>query len=42
VGEQVEPLAEINAVHQRIQDEVMGYAGYGDLIGVPPRRRRAG
>jgi NAD(P)-dependent dehydrogenase (short-subunit alcohol dehydrogenase family) len=42
VGEQVEPLGEINAVHQRIQDEMMGYAGYGDLIGVRPRSRRTG
>jgi NAD(P)-dependent dehydrogenase (short-subunit alcohol dehydrogenase family) len=37
VGAQVEPLAEINAVHQRIHDEIMGFAGYGDLIGVRPR-----
>jgi NAD(P)-dependent dehydrogenase (short-subunit alcohol dehydrogenase family) len=35
VGEQVEPLEEINDVHQRIQDEIMHAAGYGDLISVP-------
>ncbi|MGH2742903.1 MAG: SDR family oxidoreductase [Thermoleophilaceae bacterium] len=36
VGDQVASLEEINAVHQRIQDEIMRQAGYGDLIGVQP------
>jgi hypothetical protein len=39
-GEQVALLEEINAVHQRIQDGIMGYAGYGDLLRVQPRTRR--
>jgi NAD(P)-dependent dehydrogenase (short-subunit alcohol dehydrogenase family) len=36
VGEQVAPLEEVNAVHQQVQDEILGYAGYDDLIGVQP------
>ena len=40
VGEDVGLLTEVNAVHQRIQDQVMELAGYGDLIGVQPRARR--
>ena len=42
VGEDTEALEEINAVHQRIQDEIMNAAGYGDLISVGPQPRQAG
>jgi NAD(P)-dependent dehydrogenase (short-subunit alcohol dehydrogenase family) len=42
VGEDTEALEEINAVHQRIQDEIMNAAGYGDLISVRPQPRQAG
>jgi NAD(P)-dependent dehydrogenase (short-subunit alcohol dehydrogenase family) len=40
VGEDTELIREINAVHQRIQDEIMGFAGYGDLISVQPQPSR--
>ncbi|SFB48446.1 NADP-dependent 3-hydroxy acid dehydrogenase YdfG [Amycolatopsis marina] len=36
VGADTELLTEVNAVHQRVQNEIMGLAGYGDLIGVRP------
>lgn len=35
VGEDTALIGEINAVHSRIQNEIMGYAGYDDLISVP-------
>jgi NAD(P)-dependent dehydrogenase (short-subunit alcohol dehydrogenase family) len=31
---------ELNAVHQRTQDQIMGFAGYSDLISIQPQARR--
>lgn len=37
VGGDTELIGDINAVHQRIQDQILQFAGYGDLISVQPK-----